>query len=153
MNTQTRKPIIVLSIVLLLTTGLLTACSSSSNEAADKNVSSDTPVVQVCTEIGCVDGLTVQLEGVIPSTFTVEAVVPGDSPILVQCSSDQPAIPCAGDHLFFEGFTPEEVTIRISWKDGQVSETFRPSYERVQPNGPGCPPECRQGHVTMMLTE
>jgi hypothetical protein len=108
---------------------------------------------RVCTEIGCFDGLTVQLQGSIPAAFSVEATAPGGETTVVVCPEGGAGVVCGVDQLVFEGFTREEVTITISWDGGSLTETFRPAYETFRPNGPDCPPECRQAEITMRLGE
>lgn len=109
--------------------------------------------VQVCTEIGCHSGLTIQLQGTIPETFTVQVSVPGDEPIRIECPRGGEPLYCEGDRLFLAERTPEEVTVRVSWEGKDVAETFRPEYETLRPNDPDCPPECKQAEVTLDLSK
>lgn len=127
-----------LSIVLTL--AFAVSCSYS-----DDNTWDNIPVI--CTLIGCTDGLTVQIEGMLPTTFVLEAVAPVGPPVIVEC----PDSALCGSNIFLEGFTPEEVTIRLSFDSDSVSETFNPFYETYQPNGPDCPPECLVASVTVLL--
>jgi len=39
----------------------------------------------------------------------------------------------------------------MTWQGGEITQTARPTYEPVRPNGPDCPPECRQGHVQIEI--
>jgi hypothetical protein len=59
-----------------------------------------------------------------------------------------PGGPCVA---FFAGRTPESATVRVIAGAQVVSRELRPDYERVQPNGPGCPPVCRQATVVVAL--
>jgi hypothetical protein len=108
---------------------------------------------QVCTEIGCHSGLTIQLEGTIPEAYSVEISVPGDEPFRVECPQGGEPVYCEGDRLFLAERTPEEVTVRVSWEDNSVVETLQPTYETIRPNGPDCPPECRQAEVKLNLSD
>ena len=92
-----------------------------------------------CTLVGCGDHLAVVFSGSAPEVFTVEITGPGLDPVTfdVDCSEDR----CTeGPMVFLEERTPSEVTVTASWEGHSVSETFRPRYHKVQPNGPGCDP-------------
>ncbi len=120
---------------MVLTLALAASCSYSDN------------IPVPCTLIGCTDGLTVQIEGTLPTAFVLEAVAPAGPPVIVEC----PDSALCGSNIFLEGFTPEEVTIRLSFDSDSVSETFNPFYETYLPNGPDCPPECLVASVTVLL--
>ena len=94
----------------------------------------------VCTLIGCTDGLTVVLRGDVPAGVTIVATAADGSQRTAQCESG----PC---RVAFEGFHPEEVSVRVTWSDGSVAVTVRPQYMVSQPNGPNCPPTCRSDRV------
>jgi hypothetical protein len=51
----------------------------------------------------------------------------------------------------FPDFTPASVTIRVSTGTRTTDVTLQPMYEVTRPNGPGCPPECRNARVTVVL--
>lgn len=53
--------------------------------------------------------------------------------------------------LFFEDFTPSEVTISYESGDQTVQQTFSPTYSRSRPNGEDCPPECVNATVVLEL--
>jgi len=127
-------------LTMVLTLALAESCSYSEYDTLD-----NLPVV--CTDAGCFDGLTVQIEGTLPTAFVLEAVAPAGPPVIVEC----PDSAMCGSNIFLEGFTPEEVTIRLSFDSDSVSETFNPFYETNQPNGPDCPPECLVASVTVLL--
>lgn len=135
MRMMIAKLLVALSIILPLAPGSLVSCAPT--------------IPRACTQIGCSDGLTVQVAGTTPQTFTVEAIAPGVEPRIAQSPGGQ----SGSSQFFFEDSTPEEVTIRITWNGGSVTETFRPSYETVRPNGPNCPPECQQGRVLITVKE
>lgn len=104
--------------------------------------------VQACTLIGCESGLEVQLVGTPPEAYRVEASAPGQpTPRVVECTATNPC----GPRVFLRDFTPESATIRLIVGADTATRTVRPSYETVQPNGPGCPPTCRQASVQIDL--
>jgi len=109
--------------------------------AACPNSSSQPP--QVCTKIGCESGLQVELGGAPVGPFRVEAQAAGGGAARVfECPAGQRC-----EIAFFADFTPAEATVRVITGGRTTERTVRPTYERVQPNGPGCPPICRQGRV------
>jgi hypothetical protein len=113
----------------------LTACSAPA----------PAPAQRACTMIGCEDGLTVVVEGTPRGAYRVEARAEGEPPRVRECTS-----PEACGQVFFAGFLPGEVTVEVTAVGGaRSSRTVRPRVETVQPNGPDCPPTCRQGRVTV----
>jgi hypothetical protein len=117
---------------------------------------------RVCTLMGCVDSLVIDLVGQVPDEFTVE-VIPGEGGAWeVRCAGDEAHVIRPGDGslgvvcrpgsvVFFE-VAPEEVAIRVTWEGDEVWQSSRPAYESVRPNGPDCPPECRVARVTVEMT-
>lgn len=101
------------------------------------------PPPQACTQIGCSDVLTVVVENAPPTPYTVEVILPDDTRRTARCEAG----PGCNAGLFFEGVTSEEVTVRITDGAGSSSEVVHPNYHVVQPNGPGCPPICKQARV------
>jgi len=109
--------------------------------AACSNGSSQPP--QICTQIGCESGLQVILSVAPAGPFRVEAQAAGDdAPRVFECPAGERC-----ESAFFADFTPEEATIRVIANGRTTARTVRPTYERVQPNGPDCPPICWQGRV------
>jgi hypothetical protein len=51
----------------------------------------------------------------------------------------------------FPDFTPASVSIRVSTGTQTTEVTRQPIYEVTRPNGPACPPECRNARVTLAL--
>jgi hypothetical protein len=51
----------------------------------------------------------------------------------------------------FSDFTPASVTIRVSTGTQTTEVTRQPMYDVTRPNGPGCPPECRNARVTVVF--
>lgn len=109
------------------------SCSSRSEEQV------------VCTLIACSDGITVEVQGNVPATYTVTARA-GTETRSHQCSSTQPCQP-----IMFENFTPENVIIEVTSAAGTVRREVKPEYRQVRPNGPKCPPECRQARIVVTV--
>lgn len=101
----------------------------------------------VCTQIGCSDGLRVEIDGSVetPVTVTVTTSTGETQSRIAQCSGSER---CG---VFFEDFTPDEVT--VTWEAaGETGEsTFTPTYEAVHPNGEDCPPECMIGTIDLVI--
>ena len=99
-----------------------------------------------CTLIGCT-GLVVEVTGA-PGQAPVTVVVtaPDGSSRSTTCTSTTGTCPAS-----FPDFTPASVTIRVSTGTRTTEETRQPMYEVTRPNGPGCPPECRNARVTVAL--
>jgi hypothetical protein len=100
-----------------------------------------------CTEIGCWDQVTVELEGPLAGSFAVTAIGDGEQPVVIDCS---PTEPC-GRRLVLAGFAPASLTVTYTDSAGSLVETFTPDYDRSRPNGPDCPPECRQATVLLRV--
>ncbi|NIN70965.1 MAG: hypothetical protein GTO46_03300 [Gemmatimonadetes bacterium] len=127
--------------LLFLTT---TFCAGATGDASEETTSPD-----VCTLIGCSDGLFVELAGKVPATCAVHLSATNWAPRIFECSDM-----VAGDtalSYFLTDFYPDELTVGVFWDNSVVVQTFTPTYEDVQPNGPGCLPTCRLGTVKMIL--
>jgi len=99
-----------------------------------------------CTLIGCT-GLVVEVTGApgqTPATIVVTA--PDGSTRSSTCTSTSGSCPVS-----FPDFTPATVTIRVSTATRTTEVTTQPMYELTRPNGPACPPECRNARVTVVL--
>lgn len=109
---------------------------------ADRPPPGDLPTA--CTQIGCADGLNVELDG-----FDEEVeleLTAGEETRTVTCL---PPGPC---HHFIPDFTPAEVTATAFLADGTEEERpFTPEYREERPNGPDCPPICRQAAIRWKL--
>lgn len=103
---------------------------------------------EVCTLIGCESGLSVELVGDVPEEYTI-SVEPADGgpSRTVECGPES----ACGAAVFFADFTPDSVRVTVEADGTTTSEPFKPSYELVRPNGPDCPPECRQATVVVEL--
>lgn len=141
----------------------LVACGSRQKNAA-------------CTEMACQSGMRIGLRpasGAWPKGMYRFQVLADDastnceSSMPLATSSSKPA--CASDYVLLEesgALLPEndqkfagiqvlraaeKITVRVS-RDGHelVRGTYAPSYRSVEPNGPGCPPTCKQGEDAEM---
>lgn len=114
--------------------------------SASCSSSPETP--RACTLIGCESGLEVQLVGAPAAPYRIEASAPGQaSPHIIECTARAPC----GPNVFLRDFTPEVATIRVIVGADATTRSVQPTYETVQPNGPGCPPTCRHGKATIDL--
>lgn len=130
-----------------------------------------------CTLIGCIDGLTIDMpadQRWEPGRYVFDVTLDGRS---IRCTGALPLKTCeersltcnAGGVMITEsgcampadshGFGPIAIasgpssialTIR---RDGQTIATgdWTPEYKTSRPNGPQCPPVCRQATVTLQL--
>lgn len=105
---------------------------------------------RACTEIGCSDGLIVDLQVRPPVSFRVEVRSPTSSSVqIVDC----PNPTSCGSSVFFDGYTPVEATVTVVVAGREpVTRTVQPAYTISQPNGKNCEPRCRQAIVLMALS-
>ena len=99
-----------------------------------------------CTLIGCT-GLLVEVTGA-PGLTPVTVVVPAPDWLtrIATCTGATGTCPVS----FFD-FTPASITIRVSTGSQTTEVTRQPTYEATRPNGPSCPPECRNARVAVVL--
>ena len=122
----------VLTITLVVVAALGSACDVLGPSA--------------CTLIGCT-GLVVEVTGAPGQTpVTVVVTAPDGSTRSATCNSTTGTCPVS-----FPDFTPASVTIRVSTGTQTIELTRQPMYEVSRPNGPACPPECRNARVTVGL--
>jgi len=116
----------------------------------------------MCTEAGCVDGLTVELQPEISSTYDVELVLDGVRGAFTctmhegggwQVTNETGEVPIG--HCYDDDFTivdnPESVAITVVAQDADWTGSIDadPDYEVIQPNGPNCSPTCRIATLTI----
>lgn len=99
--------------------------------------------ITMCTQIGCNDGLNVELDG-FDDELELELTADGETRT-VTCL---PPGPC---RHFIPEFTPAEVTATAFLGDREEERTFEPEYREERPNGPDCPPVCRQASIRWKL--
>jgi hypothetical protein len=120
-------------------------------------------IVIECRLEGCRSSLTVNLSGVAPNDFTLEAIDTTGKKLRVHCvngtAEDEHSGWCskqsstASLYFFPHDTTPPEVTVTVSWDSRSVTRSFKPEYVLFTPNGPRCPPKCRLGKITFDLSE
>ncbi len=102
--------------------------------------------VGVCTQIGCDSGLLVQVQEAVPDTLTITADAPGLAAQTVVCTTAS----CA-QYVFLRDFTPASVTLTVKGAGVDIVRNVQPAYRVSQPNGPHCPPTCRQATVQIQV--
>ena len=99
-----------------------------------------------CTLIGCT-GLVVEVTGAPGQTPVTVVVTASDGSMRsATCTSATGTCPVS-----FPDFTPASVTIRVLTGTQTTEVTRQPIYEVTRPNGPACPPECRNARVAVAL--
>jgi hypothetical protein len=101
------------------------------------------PIATACTQIGCSDGLRVELDG-FREEVELELAAGGETRT-VTCL---PPGPC---RHFVPDFAPAEVTATAFLGDREEERTFEPEYREERPNGRDCPPVCRQAEIRWKL--
>ena len=101
---------------------------------------------RICTLIGCNNGLAVEVNSSLAQSFTVNVQTGTQVIHTFRCDPGQPC------RAFIENQTPEEVTVHLQTGQGTVSRSYRPEYRMNRPNGPDCPPACRQATVTVNVS-
>lgn len=157
-------------LTALALSAALAGCASS---PPSQEPPSQEPPAQMCTEIGCVDGLTIEFvpnSGWRPGQY--EFVIDADG-VVTTCKGPLPLPPCeqgsalacapasdlvrigesgcalpAAQHGFSElrvGGAPVK-SLSLTVREGGkdlVQKTFTPAYQTSRPNGPNCEPECK----------
>lgn len=93
----------------------------------------------VCTQIGCTDGVTIKISEERPDSLLLTIYLNDDTEAFATTHCTNPNHPCV---LGVEEETPEKVTVKAGWENGEFNKTFTPEYKDFQPNGPKCPPIC-----------
>jgi hypothetical protein len=104
---------------------------------------------RVCTEIGCDDGVTVQLSEERPDSLSLTIFLDEHSEAFDSVICTEQVSSCV---IRAGGITPEKVTVEVKWSNEEFRQTFYPEYESFQPNGPNCPPECRMATIDIDLS-
>lgn len=99
----------------------------------------------ICTEIGCNSGIAVVLETPPSLPYRVEVYAPGSSK--TRYVHDCPTQSSCTPGIFFQDFTPDRVIVEVITASGTQRHEAMPIYSETQPNGPGCPPVCRNAMV------
>ena len=106
---------------------------------------------KACTEIGCSDGITVHLPAVPTGPYRVEILV-GSGPSGVSYAYECAGGPTCQQDIFFPELVLDRIIVKVTSPLGsRLTEISNPVYVTSQPNGPDCPPLCRQATVTAQL--
>jgi hypothetical protein len=105
---------------------------------------------QVCTQIGCDDGVTVQLSDERPDSVSLTLYLNSETEAFSSIECADAGNMCA---IRTDGFTPETITVVLEWDGEEFRQTYTPQYQRFQPNGPNCPPVCKISNVVIDLSE
>lgn len=103
----------------------------------------------MCTQIGCDDGVTVQLSEERPDSLSLTIYIDDNSGAFDSVICTDQVSSCI---IRAGGVTPEKVTVEIKWANEEFRQTFSPEYERFQPNGPDCPPVCEVAAIEIDLS-
>jgi hypothetical protein len=160
------------AIVRVLVLAPLFACTPKPQEPG-------TPPPRACTDMGCMDGLRIQMTkatawpaGEYEMTFDLDGTAVNCKGSLPLPACEQgPALSCTptervqvgesgcalppeqhgwADVQIAESPTRVQVTIRHGAEVLHTSE-LQPQYRTLQPNGPGCEPTCRSAGATITL--
>ena len=99
----------------------------------------------VCTEIGCASGVNVQVTSTSTRLLSVTVASAEGTLSEFRCDTEQNCL------TFIPDVTPAEITVTVRTSGGTITRTIQPNYIANRPNGPNCPPECRQASVTLQL--
>lgn len=105
---------------------------------------------QVCTLIGCDDGVSISVSEERPDSLSLTLFINDETDPFGSRDCDDPNLGC---WFRIGGETPDEVRVLIEWDGGEFSERFEPEYETHQPNGPSCPPTCNIASISIDLSE
>jgi hypothetical protein len=126
----------------------LAAALGAALAAAGCSGSSAPGGARMCTEIGCSNGLLVRLAGTPAGPVRVEILGDGGAARHVyECGKP---VECA-DGVFFAELASGDVRVRVTSAAGTLTHAARPAYVLTRPNGPDCPPVCRQATLTVPL--
>jgi hypothetical protein len=120
---------------------MLAACAA----ACARNTEQDAEP-QVCTRIGCSDGVTVEVTGNRTAHVAVEVVAGGVVVDTFDCEASD-----ATCRSMIEGLSEGRITVTIRSGDQSNQRTYEPEFRNVRPNGPDCPPVCRQATVSIAV--
>lgn len=103
--------------------------------------------MQACTMIGCSDGVTVVVRDAPPAPYAVRLTLPDGTRRVARCEA---ARGCAAG-LFVPDVSGDELQVEVL---GPVatSTVVHPRYTESRPNGPSCPPVCRQARIEIRYT-
>lgn len=113
-----------------------------------------------CTLLGCEAGLNItiplevsqayQLKLTAAGKETLSATCPAEGSSTLRCWATEPGQAAS---VFVPQYTPEEVTIEITTADQVLTQTVKPAYKDLKPNGPNCSPACTQATVELKASD
>ncbi|MCC6242749.1 MAG: hypothetical protein IT353_07895 [Gemmatimonadaceae bacterium] len=122
-------------LVALVATILLTSCNAE--PGADG---------QICTLIGCADGLVVDVGTPPLGPWTIEATPAGQPARTFACAAGSQC-----SFVRFEGIMQTPITFKVTVGAQMRTEVLSPVTTTSRPNGPKCDPECRTQRVTLSV--
>lgn len=117
-----------------------------------------------CTFVGCRGGIDIELTGLPASSpYQIDFILPSGETQSITCDANTRKGPdtlggsgCKVNGAFFglqQDSGPKEITVTVIISGNEVSQVFRPKYEKFQPNGWNCPPICYSATIKMNLTQ
>jgi len=119
---------------------------------------------KMCTLLGCLSTIEVDVKGLPDSTsYEVEIQNLQDQNQTLTCVTGQEkpyfleAHTCIAAGAIFvfdpDDVPPEEITVTVTADGKTVSQEFRPTYKKFQPNGEDCPPVCYSSTIVMDVSQ
>lgn len=115
----------------------------------------------MCTLIGCIGGIEVEVVGLPESTpFEISLTFPSGETQTLKCGGEiDESIPfektCSSKGAFFslpsDSEPPEVIAVTVTMSAGQWTETIFPEYEEFLPNGEGCLPTCYTADIVINI--
>jgi hypothetical protein len=121
-----------LALVALAAIGATAGCASSGPK--------------VCTLVACEPGLAIDIHGDRGGDITVRIAAADGQQRSFECDAE--ARDC---NAFFADYMPENVSVTVTKKEGNVIRSYGVTYRNTYPNGEDCPPVCKQGHIDLTL--
>jgi hypothetical protein len=113
-----------------------------------------------CTLLGCEAGLNITLPAEVSQAYQLKLTATGKDEMMATCPAEGsstlrcwPAEPGQAASVFVPQYTPEEVTIEITTDDQVLTQTVKPSYKDLKPNGPDCSPTCTQATIELKASD
>lgn len=117
----------------------------------------------MCTLVGCIGGIEVEVVGLPESTpFEINLTLPSGETQTLKCGGEiDESIPfektCSSKGAFFslpsDSEPPEVITVTVTTSAGQWTETIFPEYAEFLPNGEDCPPICYNADIIINIAE
>lgn len=129
MNKQIKKVLGIFSLILI------SSCSSGNQG-------------QVCTLIGCSNGLTVNLKGTVPASYKLAVKSNGQEIASKECNETTQC----GTSISFDNIENTAITLELTPSGAAAkSQDFTVEYKDLKPNGESCPPVCKRGTVEFTI--